>query len=306
MSKFKGWTPLPGGGVAISGPAVAMRSAQSLDVFTTATDHTVYGQSAFSLDNGATWTWLGWKPEGAPNSNGVLGKPAVTAATINGNVGLALAARATAGSQNQLFVSTWVPVGAFTPWMQVNNGNLIGDPAIVYSGTSLMVFGIATDNRVWFSKNDVHLGYNSANWTAWTPIPGGALIAGVGAAVHGSEIYVTALDTANHVAVIKSTNSGGTWGSWASLLTGSVTFKGAPAITAGPTNGQLNIFATRNDASKAMYNATSTDDGVTWGAFQSAGGALNDGPAAASPVDGTIQAFGLATDANIWVDPYKE
>ena len=306
ISKFKGWTPIPGGGVLISGPAVATRTATSIDVFAVATDSTVYTQDAFSLDNGATWTWQSsWSPPGAPNSGGVLGKPAATAAMFNGNLGLALAARATVGGLRQVFVRTWFPVNPFTPWTQVANGDLITDPAVVYSGTSLIVFGVATDHRVWFSKNDVRLGYTASNWTAWTPIPGGNLTSAVGAAAHNGELYVTALDTNNHIALVKSIN-GSTWGSWISVIPGNLTFKGGPAITAGPSNGQLNLFATVNDSTKAMYNGTSTDDGVTWGGFQSAGGALNDGPGAASPIDGTIQTAGLATDKNVWFNLYKE
>jgi len=302
-SKFKGWVqvPLTGApaGLFSSGPATAARGTASVDVFARGADTAVWSNFGYTFDNWTTTTWLGWSSLGGA----LKGKPAASAYGPLGDQ-LVVAGR---GTNNQAYVRVTVPVQGghptFTDWSQVSNGNLSNEPAVTYRAPYIYVFGNGTDNKVYWSRNDVSSGFDPNGWQAWTgPIPNGVLSSEPAVASLNGALYVVGRGTDNRCYFTKSTDGGSTWIAW--VLVSTNTFSSGPALTVSP-NGQLNVFAPLN-GNNHMFSFTSNDGGASWGAVVDAGGNLPSSPGASSPASGLIQTFGRGTDNAIYWNRYQE
>jgi hypothetical protein len=292
---FNAWQQVSGGSVT-SGPAVAIQGTENLLVVARATDSSYYSNSGFSLDGGSTWTYLGWFALGG----GFQGAPAATSYGSSQQnfavVGDALDSRP--------YINVCVSVGgascSFGGWTQIPGLVVANDLAVVYSAPYLYTFAIVsapagTANGYW-TRNDVSSGFNSANWSSWSLIPNGVLIAAPAATVLDGSIYVAGAGTDSHYYITHSTN-GSSWSSWAQVAPGNSTqFNSAPALTSW-SGGHLQVFgAVSHSGANECWSNISSNSGATWGTYTSAGGNLIGAPAAVSPGAGAIQLFGTGTD----------
>jgi len=304
-SKFKGWSPVGIFSASFpynfsSGAAAAMRATNGIDLIARGSDNAFYYAFGFTTDNWVTPHW------GSAYSLGgvLLGRPSVSTYGVAAQYFI-VAGR---GTNNQAYVIATAPalndaeVG-WTPWVQVSNGALSNEPAVTFANPYIYVFGNGTDNKVYWSRNDVSGGYDSNNWQAWTgPIPNGVLTSEPAVASLGGTLYLVGRGTTNFYYFTRSTDGGTTWSPWI-LVDPSHTFTKGPALSVSP-NGQLNVFGVLSNG--RMYGLTSNDGGDIWGEAADAGGNLLASAGAVSSANGVIHTFALGTDNQIYWDLYRE
>lgn len=229
----------------------------------------------------------------------IIGKPAV--AKLSGSTCL-LVGR---GTNNQIFARAGTPFSGsqgFSPWSQVSNGNLISAPAITVTNGIAYVFANGTDNRVYFSKNDILNGYRPESWENWQLVPGGYLTSDPAAVATDGGIFVASRGSDNKYYLTISSTSGQTWSNWAAIPS-SHTFASGPALVR-EASGRLSVLGT-SAVDGSMLTASSTDDGASWTAFESAGGNLLYAPSAVA-LSSVVEAFGVGTNHAPFVGSFRE
>lgn len=269
-------------------------------------------------------------------SLGVLGlAAALPAATASAAppppaAGVAPAAAAQSASVVSLFYvagdgTVWTLAAAGTPGAptQAGNGKVTGAVSAIYAGSSLIVFGVASDHALWTATR------TGSTWSAWTSL-GGNLTSKPGAVFQGGSDYaVFARGTDGAVWGRDHTSSG--WGAWHSiggkLLAGtgpSAAYVGGTYVLVAGTNKELYIAhagvtgfsaaggqTTSSPALTAITGAAvgfvrGTNNAGYYHRFLSTspgwhpmGGALSAGLGAASAGTATYT-FGLGTDSQVY------
>jgi len=307
VSKFSGWTQVPldgfGGGYATSAPAAAA-FGETINLFTRGPDNALWWKTAFTSDNWRTSAWSPWSSLGGS----LLGM--ASACMVSGLSGGQLLAVAGRGTNNLAYVIIRSQAG-WGSWQNVGSLVLSDEPAVTWNLPYLYVFANGFDHRVYWSRINLSITAPPSErvWSAWAgPIPNGVLSAQPAAAVYAGTIWVVGRGTNNLYYITRSDDLGSTWRAWATV-SDTTTFSTGPAIAIDQTNGplltMLNVFGT-SAADGHMLVSSSIDFGSTWDTFQDAGGVLNAAPAATSPGNGLIEAFGRGTDNTIYWNPYRE
>ncbi|HUP87975.1 MAG TPA: hypothetical protein VM100_01350, partial [Longimicrobiales bacterium] len=97
---------------------------------------------------------------------------------------------------------------AWTAWQNMS-GQFLSRPAAAYYGDKVYVFGLGTDNRIWYASG------SGDQFSNWMPITGGNFVTGASAAAGPDGIWVVATD-ANSV-VWKTVFDGQSGSPWVSL-----------------------------------------------------------------------------------------
>jgi hypothetical protein len=300
---WHGWRVIPNGGPLIAAPAVVSGPA-TVEVFGLAGDNAYWTIQGFTIDNGKTWSWTQWNQvTGALFSN----KPSATRYNCAECIALAglrdddtiMVNIYQRDATNQLSWTGWAEIPA-------SHNNYVAGPAITYSANFIYVFGVRSDYKLYWFRNDVTNGYNPNNWS------GDAKLSDINvgtdpaaAALLAGRIFVAAqLSTDGKHHLMTSADGGMTWGPW-QLITFQASgwaFSGGPALATSP-GGQLNAFTTIQNGGRVM-SLTSNDNGTTWGFPTLTDPDVVGGPAAGSSADGSIQLIGRSTDSNFWLNPY--
>lgn len=301
-----GWKQVPSDGIPngafTAAPAVAIRGVGQLDLFARGSDGALWQNYAYTRDDWQTWSWLGWTPlDGA-----LRGKPSASTWGIGRNDSLIVAA---GGKDDRVRVRVWTPGesghGGWSDWAQVRSEILAGDPTITFSYPYFLVFARGTDGGLYFTRDALAGGaFDPNGWSEWTgPIANGVLTSNASVATWNGALYVAARRTTGDYALAKSFDHGATWSAWSSIPS-AIAWGGDPALSISP-GGELRVFGMRAGKNE-IWIATSSDDGASWRSFESAGDVVVGAPAAASPDDSLVQAFGLGADDALYWNRYQQ
>jgi hypothetical protein len=134
--------------------------------------------------------------------------------------------------------------GGWTLWDQIPNGGpFVDSPAIAYhrQGTGpryLYVIARKSDQRYYWSRNNVGGGYAPANWSAWSVIPNGQFLTAPGAVSSAAGLWVVGTGLNNKL--WEATYSG-SWSAWSEIPGSGFAVSRQPSVAAWP-NGRRHVF----------------------------------------------------------------
>ncbi|NMO15639.1 hypothetical protein HPC49_20735 [Pyxidicoccus fallax] len=255
------------GGNHTSGPAVAARGANRLDVFARGTDNQLW-QAYWT--GGTTWNL--WFPLGG----NLTSDPA---AVSRDSTRIDVFAR---GADNSIMQKTWNGL-VWSGWSSLG-GNFASGPAVAsWSASRMDVFVRGTDNQLWQAY------WTGTTWNAWFPL-GGNLASDPAAVSWGlGRIDVFARGADN--SIVQKYWNGTAWSGWSSL---GGNFTSSPAVASRGAN-LLDVFARSSDNSLWMNSW----NGSSWSGWQWLGGELASAPDAVSKGAGQVDLFYIAPDGSM-------
>jgi len=291
VSRFTGWSQIPPG-LFNSAPALVSvdSTATTLEAYGRGLDNTIY----YNYFNSTNSTWQGWSSIGGQ----LTSRPA---ATIVGSTRYVVAK----GGDNAIWLNrTTGGHSSFVGWSQISSTVFNTAPAITYSSPYLIAVARKSDNKVYWTRNDITLGYDGANWTAWDDIPIGSVTSEPSITSKSGVVVVAAKGTDDAFWIISSANSGTTWSSsWKKVGLG--TFKSAPAISYHGSNVEL---AGRGTDDFMWVATASPSTGSTSGWSQIPFGTFTSAPAMAANVgnaSGKLIVVAKGQDNAFWTDKWQ-
>ncbi len=167
------------------------------------------------------------------------------------------------------------------PAVPVSNGRLVGGPAPISTGSTEIVFGRGTDNRLWYSQ------IGARSWGPWRPL-GGELTSKPGAALLGGGAY-TVFVRGTDGAVWQRTHSGTGWSSW-QHVGGQVLSGTGPTAAYLTGTGHIYVGVVGTDRQMYLKVANRTTG------FFSIGGRTTASPALTAISPSTLVAFSRGTN----------
>ena len=327
LNRFRGWRAWPTNGLpgntTTSNPATFSSHPAYVGVFARGNDQTMWHAAGSTPDYGATWSWNSWLTFGSPIGQPLLGVPSATMVS-GGSMELAIVGRIRVGEAvssgdevHQIFVRAMSkPPYEWSGWAQVSDGNFEEDPAVVFSNPKVVIFGLGTNHRFYFSTSDTSKDVLPGGWTPWTVLPDEPFRPSfwkqAAAAAGDGQLFVAGLDNTGHFYLNSSKDIGKTWAGWKQVPSQQLTFDEAPALSLCPDppfsespKKQLNIFGRSPD--KKLWNATSIDGGMHWSEMQEIPGLeLTSAPAAVSPKKGVVHLVARGPNGVLYLNPYQD
>ncbi|HTA19644.1 MAG TPA: hypothetical protein VK989_10150, partial [Polyangia bacterium] len=191
QSGFRGWQQIPGQTFGSSPAAVSLDSS-TVSVFGKGGDNNYWQNFGFTFDGGSTWSWTGWTStdfggmlfDCAPGATGFNTEDIAVAGIIDSTVYVNVNQRDSSGS---LSWTGWAPLPLAGDFLSMG-------VALTYSSSYLYAFAPGWDYKLYWTRNDVSGGYNSANWSTWTKLSESTTdcCAFGAAALPGGQIFVGA------------------------------------------------------------------------------------------------------------------
>lgn len=168
--------------------------------------------------------------------------------------------------------------GTTFTWTTLTGSNDISlsPPALAYANGYAYVFVKKNDNKIYFKKNNVSAGYNTANWSAsWSVVGTSTMGGGVAAAASGSNTITVAASPVSGGsaclinAVTASTGAVSNTGAWSSITGCSQSAFSTPglAATGSGLNGLARIVVLKSGSPNTLATATGSGTSSTWSSF---------------------------------------
>ncbi|WP_163869325.1 hypothetical protein [Myxococcus eversor] len=260
------------GGNLTSGPTVAARGTNRLDVFARGADNQLWQR----YWDGAWSTW---------GSLGGISLSSAPVAVSKDSVTIDVFALA---NDNTIQQKSWTGT-TWTNWSTLG-GNFTSGPTVAAWGSNRMdLFVRGPDNKLWQSY------WNGSIWSPWGSLDG--TLASEPAAVSwgANRIDVFARGTDN--SIIRKSWNGTTWTGWSSL---GGNFVSSPAVASRGAN-LLDVFARSADNSLWINSW----NGASWSGWTWLGGELSFAPGAVSKASGHLDVFYTAPDGAVRQSVYR-
>ncbi len=253
----------------VGAPAVCSQSTNRLDLFVRGTDNALWWRHE------AGGVWSAWTSLG-----GVLtSSPAATGFIIGSNYVVYVGVRGTNGAL--YWKQTMDGGGAWTSWLSFGGQLLEGTGPAVYSQGNTVGFFVTGTNHQLYRL------YSSPVWKSF----GGYLTSSPSATSPRFNIIYVAARGGNGALYLRYTTDGGTnWASWYSW--GGQLLEGTGPALVSPNPSYSTGFVTGTN-----HRLYSFAGGTSW---QSLGGYLTSGPAAASQTTDAIDVFALGSTGGIY------
>ena len=171
-------------------------------------------------------------------------------------------------------------MGTVYTWTSLAGTGATGQPALAYANGWVYLFiQKSSDNKIYFKKNNVASGYNTANWSAgWTgPVGSSTMAGGVSAAASGSDTITVAAAPFDGGpsclvnAVTASTGAVSATGAWRTVTNCSHSAYSTPGLAATGSNGTgaARMVVWKSGSPDSLATATGSGTSSTWSSFTS-------------------------------------